>query len=309
MRPELYTWAAAIDGRLPVTDPRYAEVCGVRALGSWFRGGHAEALSHGTAAVVGASAAQGPVSTIWAHTAMLNASAFVGDFDGAVRHLLALRAECRATEDPWWMVNALATDAIANASAGMHEEARRPAARAVQLAEELQNAECRYWAAFAQAVALRPSDLDGAEAALDRALAAARSNGCRFNEGIVMMEQLSVLVERGRLGAAAATALDVLGHLERASGFGQIWQAVGLSARLLADGGRVAEGALLVTAIGGRARLPGPSSDALIDGLATSLAEDPELVDLAQIRVRASFLTDADIIDTCRRDLEALLRS
>jgi hypothetical protein len=309
MRPELQTWAATVDGRLPVEDPRHAEVCGVRAIGAWFRGDHTQAIAHGTAALLAAAEAEGRVSTIWAHTAMLNASGFIGDFDGAVRHLVALRAECRATADPWWMVNALATQAVANASVGMHEEALRPAARAVQLAEELDNPECRYWATFAQALALRPTDLDGAEAALERALAAARSNGSRFNEGVVLIEQLSVQVEQGRLGAGAATALDLLGHLERAGGYGQVWQAVGLAARLLADGGRTAEGALLLAAVAERPRLPAPQSDVLIEGLAARLEAEPGAVDLGQICARAAFLTDAEIIDTCRRELEALLRT
>jgi tetratricopeptide (TPR) repeat protein len=309
MRPELQTWAESIDGRLSADDPRGAEVKGVVAIGAWFRGDHQRALAAGAEALAAAELVDGAVSTIWAHTAMLNASGYVGDFDGALAHLLALRKECRATGDPYWLVNALATQAVAYASVGMHEEALRPAARAVQLAEELDNPECRYWATFAQALALRPTDLDGAEAALERALAAARSNGSRFNEGVVLIEQLSVQVEQGRLGAGAATALDLLGHLERAGGYGQVWQAVGLVARLLADGGRTAQGALLLAAVAERPRLPAPQSDVLIEGLAARLEAEPGAVDLGQIRARAAFLTDAEIIDSCRRELEALLRT
>ena len=276
MRPELQTWAAAVDGQLAVADPRHAEICGVRAIGARFRGDHSQALAHGAAALDAAKEADGHAQTIWAHAAMLNASGFVGDLEGGLRHMLALRDECRATGDPWWIVNSYATQAIANATVGMNEEALRPAARAGQLAEELGNQECRYWAAFAQALALRPSDIDGAEAALvsrdDRSSVerlsvqrGQRADGAAQRPG----------EERGRLGAGAATALDLLGHLERAGGFGQIWQAVGLAARLLADGGRAAEGALLLAAVTGRPRLPSLPSDALDRGPGSPVGHGP----------------------------------
>ena len=309
MRTEQQTWALGLQGRLPNEDRLAAELLGVIAVGAWFRGDHDGALTAGAEALAAAEQVEGPVSTKWARTALLNASAFLSDYDAALEHLPNLTAECRATGDPYWIVNALVVEAIGSASVGLHEQAVRPAAKAMRIAEELGNAECLYWASYAQAVTLRPTDLDGAEAALDRALAAARSNGSRFNEGVVLMEQLGVQVERGDAASAAATALDLLGHLERAGGFGQVWQAVLLASRVLAIQGRDEAAAVLLLAVVDRPNLLGGAAGLSVDDLQESLRERLGSDELHQIRGRVRFLTDAQIVDLCHRELEGMLRS
>ena len=309
MRTEQQTWALGLKGRLPNEDRLAAELLGVIAVGAWFRGDHDGALTAGAEALAAAELVEGPVSTKWARTALLNASAFLSDYDAALEHLPNLTAECRATGDPYWIVNAFAVEAIGSASVGLHEQAVRPAAKAMRIAEELGNADCLYWASYAQAVTLRPTDLDGAEAALDRALAAARSNGSRFNEGVVLMEQLGVQVERGDVASAAATALDLLGHLERAGGFGQVWQAVLLASRVLAIQGRDEAAAVLLLAVVDRPNLLGGVAGLSVDDLQERLRERLGAEELDQIRGRVRFLTDAQIVDRCHRELEGMLRS
>jgi hypothetical protein len=308
MRTEQQTWALGLEGRLPNEDPLAAELGGVIAIGAWFRGDHDRALSAGAAALAAADQAEGPVSRKWALTALLNASAFLSDYDAALVYLPKLTAECRRTGDPYWIVNALAVEAIGSASVGLHEQAVAPAAKAMRIAEELGNAECLYWASYAQAVTLRQTDLDGAEAALDRALAAARSNGSRFNEGVVLMERLGVQVERGDVAAATATALDLLGHLERAGGFGQVWQAVLLASRILANEGRNETAAMLLLAVADRPNLLGGAAQLSVDDLREQLRERLGEDELDQIRGRVRFLTDAQIVDRCHRELEGVLR-
>jgi predicted ATPase/class 3 adenylate cyclase len=308
MRTEQQTWALGLEGRLPNEDPLAAELLGVIAVGAWFRGDHDRALTAGAEALAAAEHADGPVSTKWARTALLNASAFLSDYDAALVHLPRLTAECRATGDPYWIVNALAVEAIGSASVGLHEQAVAPAAKAMRIAEELGNADCLYWASYAQAVTLRPTDLDGAEAALDRALAAARSNGSRFNEGVVLMEQLGVQVERGDVASAAATALDLLGHLERAGGFGQVWQAVLLASRVLAAQGRDEAAAVLLLAVVDRPNLLGGAAGLSVDELQRTLRERLGDDELDHVRGRVRFLTDSQIVELCQRELERVLR-
>jgi predicted ATPase len=308
LRPELYSWAVDLDGRLEDADPLAAELQGILAVWRWFRGEHQAAVDTAERALATADLADGPVSRIWAHTAMVNAASHLGDLDAATRHLAHLQRECYATGDPYWLINANAVQAVGLATVGLHELAVDPAAEAVRLAEQLGNAEGRYWAAYAQALALRPTDLDGAEEALARSLAAARSNGSRFNEGNVLVEQLSIHVERGRLDAAAATALDLLAHLERAGGFGQIWQVVLLGARTLADARRDAVALLLFAAVIGRPRAPHLAIDRLLALVEHDLAGRVGAEASEQIRTRAAFLTDAEIIESCRDGLTDLLR-
>jgi predicted ATPase len=309
LRPELHTWAVDLDGRLPAHDPRAAELKGVIAIGSWFRGNHEAALAVAQDALDAAAVADGPASTIWARTALLNASGSIGDLDAATGHLRALHDECVATGDPFWHVNALATEAVGLASVGLSELAQQPAARAVRLAEDLGNPECRYWSAYAEAVALRPTDLDAAEAALDRALLAARSNGARFNEGIVLTEQLGVLLERGRVQEAAVTALDLLHHGERTGGFGRVWQAVVLASRALLDGGRPEAAALVYLAAMARPVVPQAQMVLVTTALEADLHGALGDATMGQLGQRARFLTDAQVLQRCREELELLLRA
>ena len=123
MRTEQQTWALGLEGRLPNEDRLAAELLGVIAVGAWFRGDHDRALTAGAEALAAAEQVEGPVSTKWARTALLNASAFVSDYDAALEHLPSLTAECRATGDPYWIVNALVVEAIGSASVGLHEQA------------------------------------------------------------------------------------------------------------------------------------------------------------------------------------------
>ena len=308
LRPELHSWAVDLDGRLPADDPRTAELKGVVAIGCWFRGNHEAALAKAEEALQAASVVDGPVSTIWARTALLNASGAMGDLGAATSHLRALRDECTGTGDPYWHVNALATEAVGLASVGLSELAQGPAARAVQIAEDLGNPECRYWAAYAEAVALRPTDLDAAEAALDRALLAARSNGARFNEGIVLTEQLGVLLERGRVQEAAVTALDLLHHGERTGGFGRVWHAVVLASRALLDGGRAEAAAVVFLAAMARPVVPQAQMVLVTTALEVDLEGTLGRATLDQLRQRARFLTDAQVLQRCREELELLLQ-
>ncbi len=308
MRPELHTWALELEGELPAGHPRLAEVQGVLAIGWWFRGNHKAALEVGERALASAAAADGPVSTIWAHTALLNAHGHIGDLDKAVEHLMALSSECEATGDPYWRVNALASQAVGLSTVGLGEQALAPAAAAVRIADRLGNPECQYWSAYAEALALRGTDLDASAAALDRALAAARSNASRFNEGIVMLEQLGILVERGRTAAAAVTALDLLDHGEQSGGFGRIWLAVVLASRALADVGRNEAAAVLFAASSRRPMVPNPHVVQLIDGLQEVLGERLGRGAMRQAENRARFLTDSQVLERCREELEAVLR-
>jgi hypothetical protein len=309
LRPEHQTWAEAVHPHLGRTDRRRAEIGGIRAVGAWFRGDQEAALALGKEALADAKFVDGEVSTIWAHTAMLNAAGFVGDLERAYEHLLALALECTETGDPYWQVNAWATESIGLSTVGLHKRALEPASRAVKLAEELGNQGALYWSTHTQGMAMRGLDLDGAEAALERSLAATRANGALFNEGLVLMEQLEVQIEQGRVGAAAATALDLLGFLERAGGFAQIWHTVLLSCFAFVAEGRDEPAALLLTAVLDRPRLPRAGFDEMINPLVEGLRDrlGPETVD--QIEARAMFLTEVQVIENCRRELEALLRS
>lgn len=308
MRPELQTWAEAVHPHLSPGDRRRAEIGGVLAIGAWFRGDQQAALALGEEALADAALVDGDVSTIWAHTAMLNAAGFIGDLEHAYEHLLALAQECTATGNPFWQVNAWATESIGLSTVGLHKRALEPASRAVKLAEELGNQGALYWSTHVQGMAMRGLDLDGAEAALERSLAATRANGQRFNEGLVLMEQLEVQIEQGRVGAAAATALDLLGFLEQAGGFAQIWHTVLLSARTLVADGRDEPAALLLTSVLDRPRRPRAGFEEMIGPLVEGLRERLGEEVVEQIEARAMFLTEVNIIETCRRELEGLLR-
>lgn len=308
MRPELQTWAIELDGLLAPDDPLRAEVLGVIAIGAWFRGDHDEAMRRGEAALEAAATTLEPVSTIWARTALLNSWGHVGDLEKAAEHLYGLRKECHETGHQYWHVNALATEAVGLATVGLHDMALGPAMDAVRLAEELGNPEARFWASYAEALALRPRDLEGAAAALDRALAAARSNGSRFNEGLTLTEQLGVLVERGRLQAAAVTALDLLTHGERSGGFGRIWHTVVQVCQLLAQADRPDAAALLLEAVASRPVVPQADVVELMGALRERLSSQLGEATVAQLGTRAGFLSDAQVLERCRQELEALLR-
>jgi predicted ATPase len=309
MRPELHSWAQELDGQLPVTDRRCAELKGVIALGSWFKGNHQGALAKGTEALEAAEHVDGPVSTIWARTSLLNAWGHIGDLDKAAEHLFALRKECLATGNPYWIINAHVTEAIGLSTIGLHELALNPAAEAVRAADDFGNPDALYWALLAQAMAMRPSDLAGAEAALDRALAATRVMGSRWNEGLVMNERLGVLVEQGRTVPAAATALDLLIHLEAAGLFGRIWLAVVWAGQALADADKDEIAALLLAAMRARPVVPEARIVTLMDELEATLRGRLGHETMTQLANRARFLSDAQVLEQCREALEGLLRA
>jgi len=309
MRPELHTWAVELDDRLPVEDPRCAELKGLIALGSWFRGNHQAALAKGAEAIEAATHVDGPVSTIWARTSLLNAWGHIGDLDKAAEHLFAVRKECHATGNPYWIINAYVLEAIGLATVGLHELAMDPASQAMRMADEFGNPDTLFWAAFAHGVAIRPSDIAGAEAAFARALAATRIMGSRSNEGLAMMEILAVHVERGRTLPAATTALDLLIHLEQVGLFGRIWHAVVMVSQALADADKDETAAVLLAAMQVRPVVPETRIVLLMEELEATLRGRLGHEVMSQLTNRARFLSDAQVLEQCREALEGLLRA
>ena len=260
----------------------------------------------GQQALDAAAASVEPVLTVWVHNAMMNAAGFTGDFDAAVAHLIALLKECKALDTPYWRLNADATQAVVLAVSGDHQRAVPLATAAVETAEVLGHPEGIAWAYYALAQAVRVSDLDVADVALAKALASTRSNGGHWNEGLILMEQLSLEAERGDR-SAVTTALEVLAHLERAGGRAQLWEAICLSCQLLVDVGRLRGAAVLLAAVADRPKQPRPEAVQLVDRLATRVAADLDDDERGRAKAEGRFLTTPEIVQRCGAELEAML--
>ncbi len=202
LRIEHHRWAQHLFEAVDPSSVEAARLGGVLAMGHWFRGDHRQALAIGQQALDAAAKATEPVLTIWVHQAMMNTAGFTGDYDAVFAHCVAVIKESHDEGTAYWELNTRATEGVALAVAGSHEEAFGFATKAVAIAEELGHPEGLAWSYFSLTMAVRPNDLDAAEVALDRALAAARSNGGRWNEGIMLMEQLSVKAQRAATSQA-----------------------------------------------------------------------------------------------------------
>jgi predicted ATPase/class 3 adenylate cyclase len=300
-QPEGQQWARMLADRLTGDEPMAADVIGAAAIGAWFAGDTVSAVEIAKRAVAVADVNGG--SAWWARVALVDALGYAGDFTSLQPHYLALVAECRAGTDPYRRIYGIGLEAISLAMFGRVDDGVRRAEQAVSQARRLRNPECVHWAFYSLGRVLAPSDVVGATEAFEQAMRAAREVGSRFNVGLGLVEWVGIKRRSGEQTMAVAGTLDLLDLLAVSGNRSQLSQALREAGTLLADAGHHETAALSLLARRGMPTMP-TRADASGDD-SGRLAELEQRLgrQWARVRVRASALTEPELIALCRDEL------
>jgi len=215
-------------------DPRLSLVLGVVALGHWFRDEFDATFDRAGEALRLERDHDAPFS-LPARLALINATVFAGAnappadvFDEAAEFQ-------RAHGEPFYRVNVEAQNAMMATWLGQHDVAERRALRCLKIARASGNPSSVAYALWVLGQAIEHDDPERAEHLLDDALQQARDVDNRW---IVSLTQTGLAsIRRRTTGPMAAAPLlsDLLEQLPRAGHWAQFWNAVQLSALVIAD--------------------------------------------------------------------------
>ncbi|MET0459491.1 MAG: adenylate/guanylate cyclase domain-containing protein [Ilumatobacteraceae bacterium] len=302
--PEGHRWAAQLAEHVDDADPLATELLGATAMGMWYLGDVERAISAGRRAVDIAARHGGNVW--WARNALVNAYGYAGDLDRLVPHYLALISELSRCDVPFWQVHGSALEAISLSMAGKTRSARERAGVAIAIAQRMQNPSSIHWSFYALGRALATTEPDAACEAFEQAMRASRSVDNRFILGLALVEWVRLKRRMGDRRSAVTGVLDLLDLLALSGNRSQLSQSLREAGMLLADEGRLADGALALLA---RRGLPAMPTDGIDD-----VDDIPRLADLEQtladewprIQVRAMALDEPSLIELCRGELGRL---
>ncbi len=222
-------------------------VRGVAALGAWMRDEPKRATDLAHAAVAAESA--GAPFDLPARMAIMNAASYQGlaEPTDVVREAITFQHNLG---EPYFSVNVDAMLSLAASFAGDIDRARRRAVRALRTAREAQNPSAISFSLSALGVTFDPEDLARAEALLGDALDTARSVS---NAWLVSLAQMGLASVKRRLHQpveAAPLLTDLIDVQDRGGHWSHLAHSLRLVALLLADEGRLADAAQLLTYLG-----------------------------------------------------------
>lgn len=147
-------------------------------------------------------------------------------------------------------------------------------------------------------VANASGDASHAEAQYRRAVAAARSVGASFVDGIATVGLVSVHTATGRVPDALLGSRELIDHWERTGGWIQQWTTLRNLARLLATLGDDETALLLQLVADQAAESPG------VVGTQTSVADRVAPSVIAQLRARAAATSRAQVLEVARHAID-----
>jgi predicted ATPase/class 3 adenylate cyclase len=301
---EGHRWARMVADRLVGDEPLAAEVTGAAAIGAWFSGDTSGAVetAHRALAIAGTSGG----ASWWAWIALVDALGYTGELDALRPHFIALVSASRETDEQFWKIYGCGLEAISLSMFGMVDEGVRKAEHAVSLARSTGNPECLHWGFYVLGRALAATDPIAATEAFEQAMRIARAVGSSFNVGLSLVEWVGVKRGAGEQSMARAGTLDLLDLLAVSGNRSQLSQALREAGLLLADAERHQEAALALLARRGMPAMP-TRVDVTGDDSGRLAELERRLGNTwTRVRVRASALSEPELIALCRAELGRL---
>lgn len=230
-------------------DSRLSTVHGVVALGHRFRDDFAATFEHADEVLRLEREADGSFS-LPARLALINATVFAGANAPPADVFEEAAAYQDEREEPFYRVNVEAQNAMMATWLGQHDVAERRAVRCLKAARSSHNPSSIAYALWVLGQAIEHDDPERAEHLVDDALRQARDVDNRW---IVSLTQTGLASIRRRTAgpvAAAPLLLGLLEQLPRAGHWAQFWNAVQLSALVVADLGQPERAYQLAAAVG-----------------------------------------------------------
>lgn len=237
-KSEYFEWAKqVVHGPWSPDDPRLGPVHGVIALGCWFRDDQQGAFFHGNEAIR-LEREHGAEFCLPARLAMINATVFSGADAPPADVFEQATAYHLARPELFYRMNVEAQNAIMATWMGQPDIAEHRAINALRTARRSGNPTSISYASWVLGQALSDSEAERAERLVDDALREARSVDNRWIAAIALTTLASIRRRTAGPPASARLLLDLLEELSRAGQHAQIWNALRLSALVLADDGQ-----------------------------------------------------------------------
>ena len=285
-------------------------VLGVVAYGRWVRGDldAAKALAHRSIAVADSL---GEPSTGLAERVLGNAVFYSGATQDALRWMEQMVDAAEASGRAAALTHALYMSSVAHTSVGDASGGAMLAERAAAAAERCGSPTARAQAAYAQGLALRASDREGAERALRLAADLGEAAGNRWIRAFALTEVSWLVAQRGRLADGLQGFAEVVDLWCRGGDWANQWlsmrHVLGVFTELGAhDAAAVLHGALV--AAGADAALPFEPADAhqlVAEADRARQVLGPSEFDAA-VR-RGAAMSDANTVAFVQSEIERLL--
>jgi predicted ATPase len=306
-RPEVYGWAAALGAALDAEEPLAADVLGAAALGRWYSGDMATAVSTAERATTIGTGTAGHL--VWARTALVDALAYAGRLDELRVHYAALVQELYSTADPYWIVNGLGFECISFVMSRRPDKAQQRVDQAFALARELENPDCLQWALYAQGRVLERSDPGAASKMYEAGMRVAREVDSRFNLSLHLAEWVALERSRHDARRAAEGALDLLDLVAVSGNRAQLSRALREAALCLEAAGRRRAAARVFLARQGLPEMPrdlehDASDVATVEALSRALADE-----WVSIEIDARITPEREVVALCRDELVEMIAS
>jgi hypothetical protein len=309
MRAEMTAWADAVL-QLPGAErhARYPVVMGVSAYGRFVRGEIEVAIELGERAVA-AAGELGVDGSGLAERALGNAWFYKGDTVRGTEWMDRMIASAR-DGSPARLAHALYMRSVACTSLGDRARGAQLAGEAAAAAAASGSPTARAQALYASGLALEAASPQEASAHLQHSAEVAAAAGNRWVQAFALTEVLSLEAREGRPREALARYADVVDLWYRGGDWANQWLSLrhvfGILVQLRASlGAATLHGAL--TAAGAAYALPIEASDAArITALVDDLREQLGVSAFAAAVRRGASLSDAEIIDFVRAQIDAL---
>jgi len=302
---EAHAWALDLASRIPADHPLTGDVGGAAALAAWFGGDTDRAVQLGLGAVD--SAASGDRPPYWARLALVDALGYAGRMEELSQHFIALVREQRTSPEPFWQINALGYEALSFLMFGRSADAEQRVDRALALARQLGNPDCRHWALYCHARVLAPHDPERACVAYEEAMAATRSVGSDWNLSLDLVEWAGLKRQLGDPGAAAVGLLELLDLLGGSGNRSQLSPTLRQTAEVLAAAGMQEAASLVLLSRAGLPQMPkGPPEETSEDALSSHLRAAVG-GDWSRLEIQARSMAEHDLIRYCKEALSAMI--
>jgi hypothetical protein len=244
MRSEIFDWGEAAADRSDRNHPLRAMVLGVVALGCWLREHPAKAAAFAEESLR-LERESGATRSVPARMALMNSA----EYGGTVVDVRSLMAELldvtRASDSPYWQVNADVLRVLAYSFAGRAEQAQSMAATAMATARNSENPSTIAWALFAKGMAVEPTDPEHAEALYEDGLERARLVENGWIGAMCTTRLASLRRRRGVWPDAMMLVRELFDTWGRAGHRSHLWSAVRQGALCLAEAGDAEHAAML----------------------------------------------------------------
>ena len=306
MISEVYGWAATLVNALELDSPLLAEVCGAAALGHWYEGDTERAIDLGERALRSVEFARQPFA-FWAHLALIDAYGYAGRAEEGFDHLRDFVAETRASGDPYWQIAGICFETISYWLFGQRRSASERIDEATVLARRLNNPDCTQLTLYCLGQLLLDENPEAACEAFEKAIDATRKVGSRWNLSVNLLGLSKARRRLQDFGGAARSLLEVLELLGGSGNRSQLAETFLESAFVLHRHGDVELAYLAYRCRLGLPEMTRPFSDAKVNLEFGQMLEADVGPGRSRLAVRASAVSEHDMIIQCRSALESVL--